>query len=127
MEQIAKGKFNLLVRLFRSTGCRLQEITHLWGTDVNPHTKTIFIHEKACTDCPDCRDRGGIWRPKTPPGTREIPISDSMVDELLAHGKVEQHMLREIRRAVKASGVLKSRCIGSVTRLRSTSCETPWT
>jgi integrase len=117
MERRAKGKFNLLVRLYRSTGCRLQEITHLWDTDVNPHTKTIFIHEKPCTDCPDCRDRGCVWRPKTRAGTREIPISDSLVEELLAlgkgllfpgkHEKVEQHMLREIQRAVKGSGVLK--------------------
>ena len=117
MEQKAKGEFNLLVRLYRSTGCRLQEITHLRATDVNPHTKTIFIHEKPCTDCPDCRDRGGIWRPKTSAGTREIPISDSLVEELLAlrkgllfpgkHGKVEQHMLREIQQAVEGSGVVK--------------------
>jgi integrase len=116
MERTAKGKFNLLVRLDRSTGCRLQEITHLRDTDVNPHTKTIFIHEKSCTDCPDCRDRGGVWRPKTTPaGTREIPISDSLVEELLAlgkgllfpgkHGKVEQHMLREVQQAVNGSGV----------------------
>jgi integrase/recombinase XerD len=117
MERTAKSKFNLLARLYRSTGCRLQEITHLHYMDVNPHTKTIFIHEKPCTDCPDCRDRGGVWRPKTPAGTREIPISDSLVEELLAlgkgllfpgkHGKVEQHMLREIQRAVKGSGVPK--------------------
>ena len=117
MERRAKGKFNLLVRLYRSTGCRLQEITHLWDTDVNPYTKTIFIHEKPCTDCPDCRDRGGVWRPKTPAGTREIPISDSLVEELLAlgkgllfpgkHSKVEQHMLREIQWAVKEAGVRK--------------------
>jgi integrase/recombinase XerD len=117
MEQRAKGKFNLLVRLYRSTGCRLQEITHVRDMDVNPHTKTIFIHEKPCTDCPDCRDRGGVWRPKTPAGTREIPISDSLVQELLAlgkgllfpgkHNRVEQHMLREIQRAVKESGVRK--------------------
>jgi integrase len=117
MERRAKDKFNLLIRLYRSTGCRLQEITHLRGTDVNPHTKTISIHEKPCTDCPDCRDRGGVWLPKTPAGTREIPISDSLVEELLAfgkgllflgkHGKVEQHMLREIQGAVKGSGVPK--------------------
>ncbi len=117
MERGAEGKFNLLVRLYRSTGCRLQEITHLRDTDVNPHTKTIFIHEKPCTDCADCRDRGGVWRPKTPAGTREIPISDSLVEELLAlgkgllfpgkHSKVEQHMLREIQWAVKGSGVRK--------------------
>jgi hypothetical protein len=63
MEQRAQGKVNLLVRLYRSTGCRLQEITHLRDTDVNPHTKTIFIHEKSCMDCPDCRDRGGRVSP----------------------------------------------------------------
>jgi hypothetical protein len=80
MERRAQGKSNLLVRLYRPTGCRLREITHLWDTDVNPHTKTIFIDEKPSTDCPDCRDRGGVWRPKTPAGTREIPISDSLVE-----------------------------------------------
>jgi hypothetical protein len=36
MERRAKGEFKLLVRLYRSTGCRLHEITHLWDTDVNP-------------------------------------------------------------------------------------------
>jgi hypothetical protein len=41
MERTAKGKWNLLVRLYRSTGCRLQEIAHLQGTDVNPYTKTV--------------------------------------------------------------------------------------
>ncbi|MGC1966909.1 MAG: tyrosine-type recombinase/integrase, partial [Candidatus Acidiferrales bacterium] len=65
----------------------------------------------------DCRDRGGVWRPKTPAGTREIPISDSLVEELLAlgkgllfsgkHSKVERHMLREIQQAVKGAGVQK--------------------
>ena len=117
MERRAKGKFNLLVRLYRSTGCRLQEITHLWDTDINPYTKTIFIHEKTCTDCPDCRSRGGVWRPKTPAGTRQIPASDALVKELLAlskgllfpdkHGHVEQHMLREMQKAVRGSGVQK--------------------
>jgi integrase len=117
MERTATGRFNLLVRFYRSTGCRLQEITHLWDTDVNPYTKTIFIHEKPCSDCPDCHSRGGVWRPKTPAGTRQIPISDSLTKELLTlgkgllfpdkHGHVEQHMLREIQRAVKGSGVQK--------------------
>jgi integrase len=84
---------------------------------VNPYTKTIFIHEKPCSDCPDCRSRGGVWRPKTPAGTRQIPISDSLIKELLALGKgllfpdkhshVEQHVLRELQRAVKGSGVQK--------------------
>jgi integrase len=117
MEKTATGIWNLLVRLYRSTGCRLQEITHLCDADVNPYTKTIFIHEKPCTDCPDCRSRGGVWRPKTLAGTRQIPISDSLIKELLAlgkgllfpdkHGHVEQHMLRQLQRAVKGSGVQK--------------------
>ena len=117
MERTAKGKFNLIVRLYRSTGCRLQEITHLHAKDVNQHRKTISIHEKPCVDCPDCRARGGVWRPKTEAGTREIPISDSLVKEMQAlgrgllfpdkHGHVEQHMLRELQRAVKGSGVPK--------------------
>jgi integrase len=117
MERTAKGKFNLIVRLYRSTGCRLQEITHLYAKDVDPLRKTISIREKPCMDCPDCRARGGVWRPKTQAGTREIPISDSLVTELQAlckgllfadkHGHVEQHMLRELQRAVKGSGVAK--------------------
>src|SRR5262249_37298233 len=116
MEKAATGKkWNLLVRLYRSTGCRLQEITHLRGEDVSVHTKTMHIREKHCEDCADCRSQGNVWRPKTTAGTREIPISDAMISELLAlgkgllfpgkHGKVEQHMLREIQRAVKGSGV----------------------
>jgi integrase len=114
MESSAKEDFNLLVRLFRSTGCRLQEITHLHGTDVDGRTKELIIREKPCTDCPDCRARGGWWKPKTEAGARRIPLSDRLVAELRPrkgllfpdkHGKVEQHMLREIQRAVRGSGV----------------------
>jgi integrase/recombinase XerD len=116
MERTAKDKFNLLIRLFRSTGCRLQEVTHLTDKDIDPRTKCVSIHQKPCKDCSDCRAQGGIWKPKTPAGTREIPISDP-VAELFAlpegllfpdkHGKVEGHMLREIQKAVKGSGVPK--------------------
>jgi hypothetical protein len=52
MEKTATGIWNLLVRLYRSSGCRLQEITHLRGIDVNPYTKTIFIHEKTLLGLP---------------------------------------------------------------------------
>jgi integrase len=117
MERIAKDKFNLLIRMFRSTGCRLQEVTHLTDKDIDPRTKCVSIRQKPCTDCPDCRAQGGIWKPKTPAGTREIPISDGLVAEILAlpkgllfpdkHGKVEGHMLHEIQKAVKGSGVRK--------------------
>jgi integrase len=117
MERAASGKHSLLIRLYRSTGCRLQEISHLRSDDINTHAKTIFIHEKLCRDCADCRAQGDRWKPKTRAGTREIPISDAMVAELLAlgkgllfpdkHGKVESHMLREIQSAVRESGVQK--------------------
>jgi len=117
MERTATGKHSLLIRLYRSTGCRLQEISHLRSEDINIHTKTILIHEKPCKDCADCRAQGNKWKPKTTAGTREIPISDAMVAELLAlgkgllfpdkHGKVESHMLREIQNAVKESDVRK--------------------
>jgi len=117
MESTATGKHRLLIRLYRSTGCRLQEITHLYREDINIHTKTILIHEKPCKDCADCRAQGNVWRPKTTAGTREIPISDGLMAELLAlgegllfpskHGHVEQHMLREIQKAVKGAGVQK--------------------
>lgn len=117
MESTATGKHRLLIRLCRSTGCRLQEITHLYREDINVHTKTILIHEKPCKGCADCRAQGNVWRPKTTAGTREIPISDGLMAELLAlgkgllfpdkHGHVESHMLREIQRAAKGSGVRK--------------------
>ena len=117
MESTTTGKHRLLIRLYRSTGCRLQEITHLYREDINVHTKTILIHEKPCKDCADCRAQGNLWRPKTTAGTREIPISDGLMAELLAlgegllfpdkHGHVEQHMLREIQKAVKDAGVQK--------------------
>jgi integrase len=117
MERTATGKHRLLIRLYRSTGCRLQEISHLRSEDVNIHSKTILIHEKPCKDCADCRAQGNKWKPKTAAGTREIPIIDAMVKELQAlgngllfpdkHGKVQGHMLREIQNAVKESGVPK--------------------
>ena len=117
MERAASGKHSLLIRLYRSTGCRLQEITHLRSEDVNIHTKPILIREKPCTDCADCQAQGNKWKPKTTAGTREIPISDTMIAELLRLGKgllfpdkhhrVEGHMLREIQSAVKVSGVQK--------------------
>jgi hypothetical protein len=69
MERTAKGKFNLLVRLYRSTGCRLQEITHLWDTDVNPHTKTIFIHEKPCSVSRSKNPRPAINTARPEPST----------------------------------------------------------
>jgi site-specific recombinase XerD len=71
MESTATGKHRLLIRLYRSTGCRLQEITHLYREDINVHTKTILIHEKPCEDCADCRAQGNVWRPKTTAGTRD--------------------------------------------------------
>jgi integrase len=121
LEKHTTGKMNLLVRLFRSTGCRDMEIAHLTSDDVNPRTKEILIRRKECNDCKDCISRGedgkGIWKPKTKAGTRSIPISDSLLKELLAlpkgllfpkeNGKVDGHLLRKLQIAVKDSGVPK--------------------
>jgi integrase len=114
MEKATKGKPNLLVRLFRSTGCRKLEIAHLRHEDILPRSRTIIIRPKPCSDCADCRAQGGIWKPKMGK-TREIPIGDGLLAELLSlpkgllfpdkHGKVDGHLLREIQRAVKKSGV----------------------
>ncbi len=42
LEAHTKGKTNLLVRLFRSTGCRDMEVAHLTDTDISPRTKEIL-------------------------------------------------------------------------------------
>lgn len=117
LEKHTTGKINLLVRLFRSAGCRDMEIAHLRDTDLNVRTKEIMIRQKPCNDCKKCRSRGCIWKPKTKAGTRNIPVSDSMLDELLALGKgllfpnedgrVDGHLLRKLKKAVKGSGVPK--------------------
>ncbi len=117
LEKCTTGASNLLVRLFRSTGCRDMEIAHLRSDDVNPRTKEILIRRKSCFHCKDCLSQNSVWKPKTEAGTRNIPVSDSLLAELLAlpkgllfpnkRGKVDQHMLRRIKRAVKKSGVPK--------------------
>jgi hypothetical protein len=63
MEHCTTGKVNLLIRLFRSTGCRLQEITHLYSRDINVRTKEIIIRQKPCDFCRNCISLGNIWKP----------------------------------------------------------------
>lgn len=43
MERTATVKYSLLIRLYRSTGCRLQEISHLCSEDINVHTRDDLI------------------------------------------------------------------------------------
>ena len=115
LEKCTTGTTNLLVRLFRSTGCRDMEVAHLSSDDVNSRTKEILIRRKPCFHCKDCVSQNSVWKPKTEAGTRNIPVGDSLLAELLALpkgllfpnrcGKVDQHMLRRIQRAVKKSGV----------------------
>lgn len=120
LERYSGDKINLLVRLFRSAGCRDMEIAHLYKSDIDTRTKSLKIHTKKCHDCADCISQGGIWKPKTRAGTRNIPLSDSLINELLAvtaspkgllfpnqHGRVDGHLLRKIHRGVKGSGVPK--------------------
>ena len=136
LEKCTTGTSNLLVRVFRSTGCRDMEIAHLSSDDVNPRTKEILIRRKQCFHCRDCGSQNNVWKPKTEAGTRNIPVGDSLLAELLAlpkgllfpnrRGKVDQHMLRKIKRAAKKSKCGKSQnFIASVTRLaqaEQTSC-----
>ncbi len=115
LEKCTTGTSNLLVRLFRSTGCRDMEIAHLSSDDVNPRTKEILIRRKPCFLCKDCGSQNNVWKPKTEAGTRNIPVGDSLLAELLAlpkgllfrnrRDKVDQHLLRRIKRAVKKSEV----------------------
>jgi integrase len=106
LEAASAGEINLLIRTFRQTGCRDMELAHLNHTDLLD-SKEIFVREKPCSDCKDCRSRGNVWRPKTPKSTRKIPISDALFAELKERGKgllfpndqgkVDGHLLRKIK------------------------------
>ena len=106
LEAASVGEINLLIRTFRQTGCRDMEIAHLDDTDLLD-SKEIFIREKPCSDCKDCRSRGNVWRPKTPKSTRRIPVSDALFAELKERGKglffpndqgtVDGHLLRKVK------------------------------
>jgi len=94
---------------------------------VNTPHKAILFTRNPVSDVRDCRDVVGM-RPRRR-GTREIPISDSLVQELLALGKgllfrgtqnVEQTMLREIQRQLSGSGYQRSKCLTvSATHIQS--------
>ena len=86
LETASAGEINLLIRTFRQTGCRDMELAHLNDTDLLD-SEEIFIREKPCSDCKDCRSRGNVWRPKTPKSTRKIPVSDALFSELKERGK----------------------------------------
>ena len=115
LEAHTKDKTNLLVRLLRSVGCRDMEIAHLNDRDINPRTKEILIRQKPCFHCKECISRGNIWKPKTKAGTRNIPVSDGLLAELLAlpkgllfpneDGNPDVHLLDKLKRTVKNSGV----------------------
>ncbi len=86
LEAASAGEINLLIRTSRQTGCRDMELAHLSDTDLLD-SKEIYIREKPCSDCKDCRSRGNVWRPKTPKSTRKIPVSDALFAELKERGK----------------------------------------
>jgi site-specific recombinase XerD len=106
LEAASAGEINLLIRTFRQTGCRDMELAHLNDTDLLD-SKEIYIREKPCSDCKDCRSRGNVWRPKTPKSTRKIPMGDALFAELKERGKgllfpndqgkVDGHLLRKIK------------------------------
>jgi integrase len=106
LEDASLGEINLLIRTFRQAGCRNMELAHLKDTDLLD-SKEIYIREKPCTDCKDCRSRGNVWRPKTPKSTRKIPVGDALFAELKERGRgllfpndqgqVDGHLLRKIK------------------------------
>ena len=106
LETESVGEINLVIRTFRQTGCRDMELAHLNDTDLLD-SKEIYIREKPCSDCKDCRSRGNVWRPKTPKSTRKIPVGDALFAELKERGKgllfpndqgtVDGHLLRKIK------------------------------
>jgi integrase/recombinase XerD len=109
LEAAGVGEINLLIRTFRQTGCRDMELAHLNDTDLLD-SKEIYIREKPCSDCKDCRSQGNVWRPKTPKSTRKIPVGDALFAELKERGrgllfpndqgKVDGHLLRKIKEEV---------------------------
>jgi hypothetical protein len=57
------------------------ELAHMNDADLLD-SREIYIREKPCSDCKDCRSRGNVWRPKTPKSRRKIPVSDALFAEL---------------------------------------------
>jgi len=111
----SEGSTNLLIRTFVAIGGRDQEISHLTKADLDSRRKVVKVQPKPCTDCPECRQRGNLWYPKTEESVRDIPVSERLLAELLArpgerpfaadNGRVDGHLLRQIKKVAKKAGV----------------------
>ena len=97
LEAASAEEINLLIRTFRQTGGRDMELAHLNDTDLLD-SKEIYIREKPCSDCKDCRSQGNVWRPKTPKSTRKIPVGDALFAEGKRQGTLVPERPRQGRR-----------------------------
>jgi integrase len=100
----------LLLRFFHATGMREQEVAHAERSDIG--MTYIQVEEK-----PEYN-----WKPKTKAGTRKIPLSASLRDDLLASssdgllfpnettGRPEGHFLRIIQDIAERAGVKGAGC-----------------
>jgi integrase len=111
----SEGASNLLIRTLAATGGRDQEISHMTKADLDSRRRVVRVQPKPCTDCPECRQRGNVWYPKTEESVRDIPVSEKLLSELHAqpgerpfaadNGKVDGHLLRRIKKVAKEAGV----------------------
>ncbi len=111
----SEASTNLLIRTLVATGGRDQEISHLTKADLDSRRKVVRVQPKPCTDCPECRQRGNLWYPKTEESVRDIPVSERLLAELLAqpgerpfaadNGRVDGHLLRQVKKVAKKAGV----------------------
>jgi integrase len=68
------GEHKLLLRLFLATGMRKSEVAHAEKSDLKPQLGVISVNSKPHWN----------WETKTPSSVRNIPISASLMNDLLA-------------------------------------------
>ena len=97
----------LIIRMFRGTGMREQELAHAELEDINWDAKYIQVHR---------RKPKFNWRSKNKAAKRQIPLGDSLLSDLKDHepgllfphpktGGVQGHLLRMVKRLATLAGV----------------------
>lgn len=117
---------NLLFRVFIQTGLREQEAMYLEWTDIDPDRKILSLKSKV--------KRFGFRLKDFE--ERELPLNDDLLERLLAfrryqlehgtlifprRGKPDGHMLRTLKRLVRAAGLNCGECGGCLSE--SKECE----
>jgi integrase len=123
---VTSPRENLLYRVMVQTGAREQEAMHLEWTDINPERKILKLQSKV--------KRWG-FRIKDFE-ERELPLTDDLLERLMDYkrdhagtttlifpkeGKPDGHMLRTLKRQVRAAGLNCGKCDGCLGKARE--CE----